>query len=47
MLLNLNKLPKINVLQYKDEMVIFDGHHRLTAMYLLGIKNIKANLTIL
>ena len=47
MLLNLNKLPKINVLQYKDEMVIFDGHHRLTAMYLSGIKNIKANLIIL
>ncbi len=44
MLLNFNKLPIINAVKYKNEVVIYDGHHRLTIHYLLGIKNIKTNL---
>lgn len=44
MLVNFNKLPIINAVKYKNEVVIYDGHHRLTVHYLLGIKNIKTNL---
>ena len=44
MLVNFNKLPIINAVKYKNEVVIYDGHHRLTIHYLLGIKNIKTNL---
>lgn len=37
-------LPTINAVKYNNEIVIYDGHHRLTTAYLLGVKNIKVNL---
>jgi hypothetical protein len=44
MLTIFSKLPSINAVKYKDETVIYDGHHRLLTAYLLGIKTIKINL---
>jgi hypothetical protein len=42
---NINKLPRINVVQFSDgEMAIYDGHHRLTAAWALGQQQIKVNL---
>jgi len=42
---SITKLPPINVVQFKNgEMAIYDGHHRLTAYWLLGEAKIKVNL---
>jgi hypothetical protein len=42
---NINKLPRINVVQFSDgEMAIYDGHHRLIANWALGNTQIKVNL---
>jgi hypothetical protein len=41
----INKLPRINVVQFPDgEKAIYDGHHRLIAQWALGEKKIKVNL---
>ena len=45
MLDNINKLPRINVVQFSNgERVIYDGHHRLMAHWALGERKIKVNL---
>ena len=42
---NLDKIPNINVVEFPDgEKVIYDGHHRLIANWVLGNKEIKSNL---
>ena len=42
---NINKLPRINVVQFEDgEMAIYDGHHRLIANWAVGNTQIKVNL---
>lgn len=38
------ELPIINAVQFKDEIVIYDGHHRLTAAWATGETKIKVNL---
>ena len=45
MLSNLDKLPIINVVRFKDgTYAIFDGHHRLTAEWASGKSEITVNL---
>ena len=45
MLDNIDKLPRINVVQFSNgEKAIYDGHHRLIAHWALGEKKIKVNL---
>jgi hypothetical protein len=45
MLDNINKLPRINVVQFSNgEKAIYDGHHRLMAHWALGERKIKVNL---
>jgi hypothetical protein len=45
MLGEINKLPRINVVQFPNgEKAIYDGHHRLIAHWALGKKKIKVNL---
>lgn len=44
MLENFDKLPVINVIEFNDGLVIYDGHHRLTTAWLLGKSKIKANV---
>ena len=44
MLNNFNKLPLINVVEFPDGLVIYDGHHRLIATWVIGEKKIKVNL---
>lgn len=39
-----SKLPSINVVQFSDELAIYDGHHRLLAAWALGETKIKVNL---
>ena len=39
-----SKLPSINVVQFSDELAIYDGHHRLLAAWSLGETKIKVNL---
>ena len=42
---SITKLPRLNAVQFKDgEIVIYDGHHRLTAYWALGENKIKVNL---
>ena len=42
---NFTKSSPINVVQFQDgEMSIYDGHHRLTAAWVLGKNKIKVNL---
>jgi len=38
------KLKTINVVQFPDGLVIYDGHHRLTTAWALGETKIKVNL---
>jgi len=38
------KLKTINVVQFPDGLVIYDGHHRLTTTWALGETKIKVNL---
>ena len=38
------KLKTINVVQFPDGLVIYDGHHRLTTSWALGETKIKVNL---
>ena len=45
MLDNIDKLPRINVVQFSNgEKAIYDGHHRLIAHWALGEKKIKVNI---
>ena len=45
MLTNLDKVPIIDVVEFKDgTQAIFDGHHRLTSAWVLGETKIKVNL---
>jgi hypothetical protein len=45
MLDNIDKLPRINVVQFSNgEKAIYDGHHRLMAHWALGERKIKVNL---
>jgi len=45
LLANIDKLPRINVVQFSDgEKAIYDGHHRLIAHWALGERKIKVNL---
>ena len=45
MIPNIDKTPRINVVQFSDgEMAIYDGHHRLTAVWASGQQQIKVNL---
>lgn len=37
-------LPIINAVQFPDETVIFDGHHRLMAAWSIGLKKVKMNV---
>ena len=45
MLDNIDKLPRINVVQFSNgEKAIYDGHHRLMAHWALGERKIKVNI---
>ena len=44
MLDKVDKLPLINMVQFPDGLVIYDGHHRLLTAWALGETKIKANL---
>jgi len=44
MLNKVDKLPLINMVQFPDGLVIYDGHHRLLTAWALGETKIKANL---
>lgn len=44
MLQDFDKLPPINMVQFKDELAIYDGHHRLITAWALGETKIKINL---
>lgn len=45
MLDNIDKLPRINVVQFSNgEKAIYDGHHRLIAHWALGERKIKVNI---
>jgi hypothetical protein len=39
-----DKLPMINVVEFSDGLVIYDGHHRLLTAWALGETKIKFNL---
>ena len=41
---HINNIPIINVVQFDDELAIYDGHHRLVANWALGKQHIKVNL---
>lgn len=43
-MLNAKDLPLINVVKFKDDYAIYDGHHRLMAAWALGEAKIKVNL---
>ena len=44
MLDKVDKLPLINMVQFHDGLVIYDGHHRLLTAWALGETKIKVNL---
>ena len=44
MIQNSDKLKPINVVQFSDELAIYDGHHRLLTDWALGKTRIKVNL---
>jgi hypothetical protein len=44
MLDKVDKLPLINMVQFPDGLVIYDGHHRLLTAWALGETKIKVNL---
>lgn len=44
MLGNFDKLTLINMVQFPDGLVIYDGHHRLLTAWALGETKIKVNL---
>lgn len=39
-----DKLPMINVVEFSDGLVIYDGHHRLLTAWALGETKIKVSL---
>ena len=43
-ILNAKDLPLINVVKFKDDYAIYDGHHRLITAWALGEAKIKINL---
>ena len=43
-MLNAKDLPLINVVKFKDDYAIYDGHHRLMVAWVLGESKIKVNL---
>jgi len=44
---NVDKLPTLNAVQFSDELVIYDGHHRVLAAWALNEPKIKVNLVTL
>ena len=44
---NVDKLPTLNAVQFSDELVIYDGHHRLLATWAVSEPKIKVNLVTL
>ena len=44
---NVDKLPTIFAVQFSDELVIYDGHHRVLAAWALNEPKIKVNLVTL
>ena len=44
---NFDTLPTVNAVQFSDELVIYDGHHRLLAAWTLNEPKIKVNLVTL
>lgn len=43
-MLSSKDLPLINVVEFKDGYAIYDGHHRLMAVWSLGETKLKVNL---
>lgn len=44
MIQDFDKLQPINVVQFSNELAIYDGHHRLLAAWSFGETKIKVNL---
>ncbi len=46
MIQNIKNLPPIPAVKYGNKLVIFDGHHRLTAYWLMNKKQVKVSEVI-
>lgn len=39
-------LPAVDLVQYKNDYFVMDGHHRVSVAYAMGRDDIKANVTV-